>query len=368
MKPWLPIVLCVALPAVAGCRTDPAIPLLERELYRKDKEINRLQWQIEDLQDLLNSGQERPPAAIRQATERDRDNQSRHNHDGPNDWNGPNVESLGTPTNKVPKSLIPRDNRGSSPQPDIHIEVPDDNRDHSWNRSNDEGPALEEGPDRFSSARPASVSTVASVAASAIPFNPSGNSRQVASIELDRTLTGGINSGDRAGDQGLLVVIEPRDAAGRTVDAPAEVNVAVLDPAFQGEAARVARWNFTAAETAALFRRTAAGGAMHLAMAWPANLPKHNQLHLFVRYNTADGRNLETNQPIEIALSGDHPARWTAAETRRSVDPPIDRDPAPRSWRPSETPPAGTSDPPPYMATRTSTSNPERPVWSPERR
>ena len=104
---------------------------------------------------------------------------------------------------------------------------------------------------------------------SAVPFTPSSSSRSVASIALDPTLTGGIGSNDSSGDKGLLVVVQPRDAQGRTVDAPAVMNVAVFDPAFEGDAARLARWDFTAAETAALFRRTDAGAAIHLAMAWP---------------------------------------------------------------------------------------------------
>jgi hypothetical protein len=358
MKPWLLVVLGLALPAFAGCRTDPAIPLLERELYRKDKEINRLQWQIEDLQDLLNSGEERTVKRDRSSEDREPEAGGRRNHRGAN-GNGvkPPMTEPGTPTNKVPDILLPKD----------IPEVPKHLRNPSSNRSGEDGPALEEGPERFSS-RPASISAAAGVAASAIPFNPSGNSRQVASVELDRMRTGGINSGDRSGDQGLLVVIEPRDAAGRAVDAPADVNVAVLDPALEGEAARVARWNFTAAETAGLFRRTNAGGAMHLAMAWPANPPKHNKLHLFVRYVTADGRKVETNQPIEIALPGDKTARWTAAESSRFADPPIEQDAVAGSGRRNEMPPARTPGPPPYMATRTSASNPERPVWSPDRR
>jgi len=49
----------------------------------------------------------------------------------------------------------------------------------------------------------------------------------------------------------LLVVVEPRDRTGRTVDAPANMSVVVIDPALEGNAARVARWDFTVAETAA---------------------------------------------------------------------------------------------------------------------
>jgi hypothetical protein len=369
MKPWLLIILGVALPAIAGCRTDPAIPLLERELYRKDKEINRLKWQLEDMQDMLNSSPDRP---IRDKTsdERAPETDSRRGRHGSvsNSGSGgngggdvaPPTMERGTPTNKVPDAL--KAPTGSLP-PDIP-DVPESISRPSSNKSSDDGPALDGGI----SASPIGLSTGAVATTAAIPFNPSGNSSKVAKIQLDKMLTCGINSGDRAGDQGLMVVVEPRDAAGRIVDAPAEVNVAVLDPAMQGEAARVARWNFTAAETAALFRRTGSGGAMHLAMGWPATPPKHNKLHLFVRYITADGRALQAEQPIEIALPGEKPARWTATETPRSADPPVERAPASRSWRTGESASTRAAEATPYMATRTSETRPERPVWSPERR
>jgi hypothetical protein len=362
MKPSLLVVLGLALPVVAGCRTDPAIPLLERELYRKDREINRLQWQIEDLQDMLNSGDMRAAPGDRDGGGRDYDRSPRREHNGANSPSV-NVESLGPGTRKVPNSLMPKGKPGTSPAPEIRLNVPGDDGTPSPDRSSDDGPSLEVGPARVSSYR-SSGTTAADLAASAVPFNPSGDSRRVASIEVDRAMTGGISSGDRSGDQGLLVVVEPRDRQGRPIDAPAEVNVALLDPALPGDMARVARWDFTTAETAGLFRRTNAGGAMHLAMAWPKDPPKHNKLHMFVRYTTADGRKVEVNQPVEIALPGDAPTRWTAAEPSR-----FDDDPPPlRSSSLSNAPPPRKSDPPPYTATRTSASRPERPVWSPERR
>jgi hypothetical protein len=121
----------------------------------------------------------------------------------------------------------------------------------------------------------------------------------------------------------------------------------VYDPALpeeDGHAALVARWDFTAAETAALFRRAGLERAIHLAGGWPAEEPKHNQLHLFVRYVTADGRKLQADRPIEVALRGDRTARRNHAETD-------DR-----------------SQSPPPTARRDSSPGPRRPEWSPERR
>jgi hypothetical protein len=359
MKSWQLAVLGLTLLTIAGCRTDPNIPLLERELYRKDREINRLRWQIEDLQDVLNSGTEPSSRRDKPGDEREREVGPHHNNHESNGQGPPKTER-GTPTDKVPDAL----------NPDVTLppgvpDVPDNIRNPTPEKSSGDGPELDGVSDRRSSR---SGSVLLTGGQTPIPFSPSGDSRRVTSITIDPALTGGIGSGDTSGDRGLLVVVEPRDGAGRIVDAPAEVNVAVFDPALKGEAARVARWDFTPAETASLFCRTIKGPAIHLAMAWPANPPKHHKLHLFVRYIAANGRKLEANQPIEIALPGERTARWTPAETPRSAETPIQREPPPRSWRPSETPIARASEPTPYIASRTAEPKPERPVWSPERR
>ena len=56
---------------------------------------------------------------------------------------------------------------------------------------------------------------------SGLPLTPAGDSvRQVASITLNRTLTGSILGDDRSGDEGLLVVIEPRDSSGQNASMP----------------------------------------------------------------------------------------------------------------------------------------------------
>ena len=152
------------------------------------------------------------------------------------------------------------------------------------------------------------------------------------------------------------------------------MNVTAFDRTLRGEAARVARWDFTPPETAGLFCRTVNGAAIHLAMGWPDRPPQHNKLQLFVRYVTADGRRLDASQAVEIALPGERTARWTPAEKPAPVErpiraePPIEREPAASTWRPNETPIERRPEPAPYVASRTAEPGPERPVWSPERR
>jgi hypothetical protein len=51
MKPWQCLVVGLVTLTTAGCRVDPAIPILERQLRIKEDEIYRLRGTIEDLQD-----------------------------------------------------------------------------------------------------------------------------------------------------------------------------------------------------------------------------------------------------------------------------------------------------------------------------
>jgi hypothetical protein len=364
MKSWQLAVLGLAPLLVAGCRTDPAIPVLERELYRKDQEINQLRWQIEDMQDAGNACPEQGIVRDRGSEEREPESRSYRNHRGSNGMKPPETE-LGTPTRGVPRSLTP----GASLPSDVPP-VPEGIQGPTGGGSSDDGPRFEGDADRFSS-RPARV-TMAS-ANSATPFRPSGDSRRVAAIAIDPAISGGIGSGDASGDRGLLVAVQPRDARGRLVDAPAEIHVTAFDQSLRGESARIGRWDFSPAETASLFCRTVNGAAIHLAMGWPDRPPTHNKLQLFVRYVTADGRRLDASQAVEIALPGERSARWTpverpAEERPRRAEPREERGPPPDSWRPNETPTARRSEPPPYIASRTPDPGPERPVWSPERR
>ena len=291
----------------------------------------------------------------------------------------PQVEIPGQSSREVPDTIRGRSSPSSSPEvPEVpeHLRgpsAPKKSSDGVPGASSSDEPAKLDGP---SSGGPASGIWHRTSTDGAIPLNslPKGDSRQVASIALNRMLTGGVNAGDRSGDHGVLVVIEPRDAQGRTVDAPADVTIALLDPAKEGEAARFARWEFTAEQIALMFRRTAAGQAIHVDAPWPGDPPSHNKLHLFVRYITADGRKLEADQPIEIALPGEKSARWTPAEsaarsgsaTHDASSPAPSNVPAADNWQRSETPTAHVPSETPHTASRS--SSPQRPVWSPERR
>ncbi len=116
----------------------------------------------------------------------------------------------------------------------------------------------------------------------------------------------------------LIVILQPRNADGQYVALPSEVSVVVLDSAEAGEAQRVARWDFSAAETARMIHPDAAERGIHLEFDWPedvsnSELLRSKGLHIFVRYVTVDGRKLQTDQPLEVRNSYDLGIRRTLA-------------------------------------------------------
>lgn len=125
----------------------------------------------------------------------------------------------------------------------------------------------------------------------------------VASIGLHRS-TGGWNSDGAPGDEGVFILLEPRNARGQVVPTIGDVSLVLIDPAIVGEGGRYARWDFTAQDAAATYRPAVAGGSagLHFELTWPDAPPTHSRLKLFVRFTTEDGRRFQADRDLKIDL------------------------------------------------------------------
>ena len=339
MKAWklfLPGMLCLTLTA---CRTDPNVAVLERELRLQEDQIYQLQDCIDECEATLascrreNEGLRRrlvseplrsfdyptpsPPGARPPATAPARET----------------PEPMPLPTINLPAAeVVPRP-PASSPKP------------------GGDGPSLGRGL-TLGGPKPEVIS---------------GDSRQVARIELNKKLTGGYKHKNRAGHEGVLVVFEPRDEKGRIVAAPGDLNIVVVDPALPDELGRIARWDFAGEELAPLFQQKGLGPGFQIELPWPGEPPQHTDLHLFVRYATADGRQLQADKPLKVELAGDPqpPPGGNGPLLGRLSDRPAAAPPGPAEARPS---PHVANDADSEESTPPKAPGPKRPVWSPERK
>jgi len=392
MRTWKFALFCLACLPAAGCRTDPNVALLERENRDLEDEIYALQDLIEKgrrendaLREQLGGSGEQTgspddltlPPGITEPARRG----------GRRESGAPlRLDALPSPNPQMPSQEMPAEEflerfipgAGGPPKtPGVQPAFPP---------PADSAPSGPELPEPVPAPQ-GHENTNADPAADLQTDNS-----HVAFITLHRLRTGGYDTDGQAGDEGVAVLLEPRDADGRLIAAAASVSIVVLDPALSGRAARVARWDFTAAEFAAKHRKTPSGEGFLINMLWPAAPPQHGRLHLFVRYTTDDGRALEADREIHVDRIGDLAQRWSpvsstrpaglpsrAAERQhesahpvenRPAEPietaalPIDRPaPAPAAREPATSAPAVSESAAPATASRL-----PRPVWSPERR
>ncbi|MEX2176790.1 MAG: hypothetical protein WD872_20655 [Pirellulaceae bacterium] len=106
------------------------------------------------------------------------------------------------------------------------------------------------------------------------------------------------------------------------------MSVVVLDPSKSGEAARIARWNFDASATRQKLDGGSAAKGIRLQMPWPATPPQSDRLHLFVRYVTADGRQLQTDREIFLSPAGEASHRWTPRQSPTPISEAANSSPA----------------------------------------
>jgi len=313
--------------AASGCRTNLSRDLLEQELRMQEDKIYELQGLVEEYQQQLDSCQRENQSLLKEhaapASSRDSRASSRSRRHPREEG-----DELSLPQVEMPAGSLRGGNAPAYNGPPV-ISPPDPEVPEGEHRDEFE-------PTKPSNAKLPSSITVPGEDNSELPQfelpaggNPPADDKTtgdempgeetVTQISLNRKLTGGHNVDDQPGDDGLMVVIEPLDASGELIEVPGEVSVVVLDPAQEGEAARVARWDFTSEEAAQHIKRTPMGDGLHFDLRWPHGPPANRTLNLYVRFKTLEGKKLQLEKEIEVRLPGkddssDAAPAWTKAD------------------------------------------------------
>ncbi|MGD0899557.1 MAG: hypothetical protein ABR915_17135 [Thermoguttaceae bacterium] len=351
MRTWqLAAAGAVAL-AIAGCKTDPEITRLERENFHQQRVIEHQRWHIEDLEDQVNAiGGPCGADASQPAGPQPRTLPDSGMRPGGTAGGTPSTYTPRRPGTHVPEepAAPPSPGNGPSVKPPS-VTLP--------------GEALPEGevPDRMRVPDRPHAKPTPSPGASARP----ADSARVAQITLNESRTGTYRGDGRGRDEGISVVIQPRDLAGTLLAAPGDVGIVLADQATPAAAVPVARWDFRAVQTAGMLDY-GPGGGIHLDLPWPARPPAHSQLRLIVCYTTRDGRKLQLDRPIDVAMASAESSAWVPVP----AGPGIERTESPKdTWRPSQGGGAPPSDAGPVRtASHDSDPAPRRPVWSPDRK
>ena len=318
------IVVCVLGCFLAfGCRTNPKITMLEQECRMHEDRIYALQDQLQMMQSALRDAKRENESLLQQGADApilapssrssNSSKQAKPHADAPVSVD---VQIPGAESKEVSPDIL--ENMGapssSSPSSDEKPSVRDPNALPSLETPS--APPLKQdwispadSKDSVESIRPGRpVETQTRVENGKVLYRQEGpqlrgDSRDVKKITVSKMMTGGVNADGLEGDEGIFMVVEPRDDQGKLVPAVGSVSIVAVDPALPEEKARLARWSFSEKEVANQFRRSGSAEGFHLEVRWPDAPPRHENLQLFVRYTTADSRKLYAEVPIQVALA-----------------------------------------------------------------
>lgn len=344
-------ILCLV---AAGCRVDPNIVLLEREnrlledrIYQLEDALARAQVGLDTCQVTSTS----PPSVVTSKAA------------------APSRLAPG-PVLDVPQEQTPRQREPGLLQPP-RVLLPDGNSVPSEKTT----PRNPETSQRILPLRRPLPSATSAAYLTDAPASAevTRDNRRIHQIAIQPRLTGGYNADGRPGHEGITTFVQLLDAQGRLLRTAAPISVAVVDKAIPGAGSRVARWDYSAQEAAAQWRRTPLGEGVLIQAKWPKDPPVHAQLRLYVRLTTDDGRKLDAIRDIEVsppqlAAGGwtpsvpkelppqDTPAVPLAQEQPPAAPPPASPAPAPASPTPASPTPASPAPASPTPASATPAS------------
>jgi hypothetical protein len=151
------------------------------------------------------------------------------------------------------------------------------------------------------------------------PISAKPEDKTITHLFVNPLQTGGFDLDSQPGDDGLRVIIEPRNAGGEFVPEAGAVSIVVLDPTREGDAARIARWDFDTSAARQMLAASSPGRGLKVEVPWPNATPVANRLKLFVRYETADGRKLQADREIFVTPPGEAIGRWTPRSVERQA-------------------------------------------------
>lgn len=154
--------------------------------------------------------------------------------------------------------------------------------------------------------------------ASALVSQPSNTTDQrIVEIAFHPSLCRSINLDDNPQDDGVYVVLQPRNAMGQFAEAAGDVTVIAVDPTKPKERERIARWTYTADDFAKTLHASGASQGYHLPLRWQADVPQGDHVQIFVRVVLADGKTLVSERKVMLHHRDSMQSVWTPRANAR---------------------------------------------------
>lgn len=113
--------------------------------------------------------------------------------------------------------------------------------------------------------------------------------------------TGGIDEDNMGGDEGIQVVIVPRDGDTSAVKAPGSARVTAMQVSPEGLKSPLSTWEVSPAYLRRNWKTGLLSSGYYVSLPWQV-MPQSNQLRIVVQFQTPDGAMFEAEKDIQVRL------------------------------------------------------------------
>lgn len=141
---------------------------------------------------------------------------------------------------------------------------------------------------------------------------------KIVEIAFHPTMCRGHNFDDRAGDDGLYLVVTPINATGQVLNQTGTLTVIVEDAAELKDYGRIASWEFTPEQLAETLEPIGTAQGFHLSLPWQDKIPTSKIVTVFLRYSNANGRTLVNRREVHLRIASTEQPVWTPRKSTAS--------------------------------------------------
>lgn len=136
------------------------------------------------------------------------------------------------------------------------------------------------------------------------PARPQVTDERVVELSFHPSMSRAVNLDQRSDDDGVYLVLQPKNAEGQIVAVAAQLTISILDPSRDPHEARIGRWDYTEEEVRAKLQPIGSEAGVHLTLPWNGPDPTADRVWVMVRYTFPDGRQVVGEKTIFV--SGEH--------------------------------------------------------------
>jgi len=150
-------------------------------------------------------------------------------------------------------------------------------------------------------------------ASASIPVGSTTQAQDPRAREIDfhPTLCRGLNLDGKPGDEGLHLVLVPRNVSQQFVATAGTLTIVAEETSRDGEPIRVGRWEMSDEQLQDLLEPIGAAQGFHVKLPWQGKTPATSTIDVYVRFACTDGTTMVNRKQIHLRTTNTAPSAWT---------------------------------------------------------